>query len=152
MKKSHRIARWLHRNRNSVIELTLPRQVTPTRAPGDPAQSMTVLLLAPVGIQSATMTAAILQLGVGRVLRVSSMSTLRLVNHKPVDGDLAIVQPAPWFTSRCLLRHLKRAGWSDVIINPGGADAADLLALLRTPDNRPSSARSRARRSTSRNS
>ena len=89
MKKSRLVARWLHRNRDSVIEFTVARQVTPTRAPGEPPRSMTVLPLAPIGIESASLTAAILHLGVGRVLRVSSMATLRRVNHEPLPGDVA---------------------------------------------------------------
>jgi hypothetical protein len=136
MKKSRRMARWLHRNRRAVIELSLPRQVTATRAPGDPAQSMTVLLLAPKGIESASMAAAILHLGVGRVVRVSSMATLRHVNHEPTHGDVAIVHPAPWFTSRRSVRHLKRAGWVDVIVNHNGTAAADLLDLPPTVERR----------------
>src|SRR6476660_3366590 len=129
MKKSRRIARWLHRGRHGVVELALPRQVTPTRAPCDPAQSMTVLLVAPMGIESAVMTAAMLDLGVGRVLRITSTATLRHVNHVPAHGDVAIVRP----THRCaegrLLRHLKCAGWSEIIINRGGgANAGDSLA------------------------
>jgi hypothetical protein len=130
MKKSRRVARWLRRNRDSVIEFTLARQVTPTRAPGDPARSMTVLLLAPIGIESASLTAAILHLGVGRVLRVSSMATLTQVNHEPLPGDVAVVRAGRRRTSRRLLRHLNRAGWSEVIIvNRGGADAAEFLEL-----------------------
>jgi len=130
MKKSGRIGRWMHRRRRSVIELTLPRQVTPTRAPGDPAQSMTVLLLAPTGTESASVAAAILHLGVGRVLRVPSIATLRHVKHKPIHGDVAIVHPAPWATSRRPVRLLKRAGWPDVIVaSHNGAGVADLLDL-----------------------
>ena len=130
MKKSRQIARWLHRGRHGVVELALPRQVTPTRAPCDPAQFMTVLLVAPMGIESAVMTAAMLDLGVGRVLRITSTATLRHVNHVPAHGDVAIVRP----TQRCaegrLLRHLKCAGWSEIIIyRGGGANAGELLGL-----------------------
>ena len=137
MKKSPRIARWLRRNRLSVFELTLPGHVTPKRAPGDPAHSMTVLLLAPTGIESAEMTAAILHLGVGRVLRVSSIAKLRHVNHEPVPGDVVVVREVRRLTSRRLLRHLNRAGWSDVIVNHGGAEAADLLDLPERHNHRP---------------
>ena len=96
MKKSRRIARWLHRGRHGVVELALPRQVTPTRAPCDPAQSMTVLLVAPMGIESAVMTAAMLDLGVGRVLRITSTATLR-------HCDMSIMCP-PMVTSLSSVR------------------------------------------------
>lgn len=137
MKTPARIARWIRRNRQSVFELALPRQVTPTWSPGDPAHSMTVLLLAPTGIQSAEMTAAILDLGVGRVLRISSISKLRHVEHEPVPGDVAVVCGTQRLTSRRRLRLLNRAGWSDVIINHGGAEAADLLDLPERHHHRP---------------
>jgi len=129
MKKSRRFARWLHLSRLSVVEFVLPRQVTPTRAPGDPTQSMTVLLLAPIGIESAAMTAGMLHLGVGKVFRISTIATLRHVNHQPSQGDVAIVRPAQRLTSRRLLKRLKRAGWTDVIITRGGVDAAEILDL-----------------------
>jgi len=129
MRKPRRIARWQLRNRLAVVELTLPRQVTPTRAPGDPAQSITVLLLAPAGLKSADMTAGILHLGVGRVLRVTSIAALRRLNHTPTTSDVAIIGSAAWSNSRRLHRDLRRAGWSEVIIRSNGAAAADLLQI-----------------------
>ena len=129
MKKPPRIARWQLRNRLSVVELTLPRQVTPTRAPGDPAQSITVLLLAPVGPKSADLAAGILHLGVGRVLRVSSIRALRRLNHTPTTSDVAIIGAASWSNSRRLHRRLRRAGWSAVLTRSDVAAVADGLAL-----------------------
>lgn len=128
MKKAIRIGRWLRQNRHSVVELTLPRQVTPTRAPGDPAQSITVLLLAPVGMEAAVMSAEILHLGVGRVLRVSSVTALRRLHHTPTASDVAIIGPASWMSSRRLHNSLRRAGWSHVINRSDGAMAADVIA------------------------
>ena len=128
MKKPPRIARWQLRNRLSVVELTLPRQVTPTRAPGDPAQSITVLLLAPVGPKSADLAAGILHLGVGRVLRVSSIGALRRLNHTPTTSDVAIIGAASWSNSRRLHRRLRRAGWSAVLTRSDVAAVADGLA------------------------
>ncbi len=129
MKKPSRVARWQLRNRLSVVELTLPRQVSPTRAPGDPAQSITVLLLAPVGPKSADTAARILHLGVGRVLRVSSIAAVRRLDHPPTTSDVAIIGWASWSNSRRLHRNLRRAGWSEVIIRSDGAAAAEFLGV-----------------------
>lgn len=90
---------------------------------------MTVLLLAPRSMESAVMTAGILHLGVGRVLRVSSKAALRELNHTPATSDVAIIGPASWISARRLHRTLNRAGWSDVITGAQGAGAAELLAL-----------------------
>jgi hypothetical protein len=133
MRRPPSIARWQLRSRLSVVELTLPRQVTPTRAPGDPAQSITVLLLAPVGVKSADLAAGILHLGVGRVLRVSSIAALRRLNHTPTTSDVAIIGPASWSNSRRLHRKLSRAGWSAVLSRSEVAVLADGLA--RRPPN-----------------
>ena len=97
MKKSRRIARGSTAVGKASSNWLSPARSLPTRAPCDPAKSMTVLLVAPMGIESAVMTAAMLNLGVGRVLRITSTATLRHVNHVPAHGDVAIVRP----TQRC---------------------------------------------------
>jgi hypothetical protein len=84
-------------------------------------------------MESAVMTAAILHLGIGRVLRVSSMAALRRLHYTPTASDVAIICPPSWISSRRLHRNLRRAGWSDVIIRPDDAMVADVLGSRVNP-------------------
>jgi len=113
-----------------MIEIALP----PHRAPFDPAdgslRSRTVLLVAPAHPAWAPLTAGLLNIGVGRVLRAESLAAVdHIIGHQPA-GDLALVSTSLQAKRNRVVRRLRAAGWHRVLQLTDVPDSESVRAAL----------------------
>ena len=117
-----------------MIEIAVP----PQRASLDPAagalRSSTVLVVAPGHAAWAPLTAGMLEMGIGRVLRAESSAAVdAIIEHRP-PGDLALVSTALGNKTGKVVRRLRAAGWRRVLALATGADPTPVVSALLAED------------------
>ena len=118
------------RSDTRMIEISVP----PHRASLDPVmgalRSSTVLVVAPGHAAWAPLTAGMLEMGIGRVLRAESPAAVDAIIANQSPGDLALVSTALGRKSRKVIRRLRAAGWHHVLALATGNDPAPVIAAL----------------------
>lgn len=115
---------------DTVVELALPRQRPAVHPAATSLRSATVLIAAPGRSTWLPLTARLLGMGVGRVLRAESVAAVdALIGSQPA-GELALVSVAFHTNEQRLIRDLHRAGWSRVVALATSSDTGPALEAM----------------------
>ena len=113
-----------------MIEIAVP----PHRASLSPVvsalRSSTVLVVAAGHSAWAPLTAGMLEMGIGRVLRAESSAAVEAIIAQQPPGDLALVSTALGGKAHKVIRKLRAAGWQRVLALATGTDPAPVIAAL----------------------
>ncbi len=120
----------VRRPRDSVVELALPEQRLVVHPAVPSLRSATVLIAAPGRSTWVPLTARLLGMGVGRVLRAESVGAVDAVIASGTPGELALVSVAFHTKKQRLIRDLRKAGWSRVLALATRSDSQSVLDAM----------------------
>ncbi len=116
-----------------TVEIAVPpHRAAPLHPVAGALRSSTVLVVAPGHAAWAPLTAGMLEMGIGRVLRAESAAAVDAIIAQRSPGDLALVSTALGGKTRKIVRKLRAAGWHRVLALATGTDPAPLISAVLT--------------------
>jgi DNA-binding CsgD family transcriptional regulator len=117
-----------------TIEIAVPPHRASLSPAGGALRASTVLVVAPGHAAWAPLTAGMLEMGIGRVVRAESSAAVDAIIAQRAPGDLALVSTALGDKTSKVIRRLRAAGWQRVVALATGADPTPVISALLSDD------------------
>ena len=114
-----------------ILGEPLPLPQAPRNWAATPLPTATVLVADPFPATRESLSADLVQAGIGRVLQAESATAVRDVIDGRTPGELALISVAFGADLNALVNSLRRAGWPRVIAVAHAADAVSIIDACR---------------------
>ena len=114
-----------------ILGEPLPLPQAPRNWAATPLPTATVLVADPFPATRESLSADLVQAGIGRVLQAESATAVQDVIDGRTPGELALISVAFGADLNALVNSLRRAGWPRVIAVAHAADAVSIIDVCR---------------------
>jgi len=114
-----------------ILGEPLPLPQAPRNWAATPLPTATVLVADPFPATRESLSADLVQAGIGRVLQAESATAVQDVIDGRTPGELALISVAFGADLNALVNSLRRAGWPRVIAVAHAADAVSIIDACR---------------------